>query len=130
MRHPRPQLVAVQGREGQAVMTKEGSFRRLIRNLQRCTVRRWIPVAERLPEHDQPVLARFKPVKPLHDGQPPFEVCVAAFDAEKAKCEQQNHPPRTPRSNWYRYAARGDCAHYFRATHWQPLPALPPGDHQ
>jgi hypothetical protein len=83
---------------------------------------RWIDVAERLPEHDQPVLARFKPVDPLHEDQPDFDVVVAAFDAEKAKLEGEGPPPRSPRSNWYRYAARGDCAHYFRATHWMPLP--------
>ncbi len=76
---------------------------------------RWIPVTERLPEHDQPVLARFEPLEPLYDGQPPFDTCVAAYDAEKAK----DGPHR---SNWYRYAARGDVVHYFRATHWMPLP--------
>lgn len=90
--------------------------------------KQWISVTEHLPEHDRPVLARFNPVEPLYDGQPPYEVCVAAFDAEKAKCEQQGLPPRTPRSNWYRYAARGDCVHYFRATHWMPLTPPPPRD--
>lgn len=103
-------------------MTKPGSFLRLIRNLRRTD---WISVTERLPEHDQPVLARFKPVEPLYDGQPPFEMCVAAYDAEKAKVKSRAKisPVRElPRCDWYRYAARGDTCYYFAATHWRPLP--------
>jgi hypothetical protein len=97
---------------------------------------RWIDVTEKLPEHDQPVLARFKPVEPLHEDQPDFSVVVAAYDARKAEDRAERdrgtsreciagelYPPYPlPSSDWYRYAARGDCAHYFRATHWMPLP--------
>lgn len=93
----------------------------------------WINAESQLPPGDQPVLARFKPVEPLYDGQPPFEVCVAAYDAKKAKATSRlksrpKAPPpvvNVPRCNWYRYAARGNACHYFAATHWQSLPALP-----
>jgi hypothetical protein len=81
---------------------------------------RWIPVTVDLPEQDQPVLARFEPLEPLepcHDGQPPFEACVAAYDQRFAEtCEHR------PGSYWYRCCARGDTVHYFKATAWMPLP--------
>jgi hypothetical protein len=99
---------------------------------QQTTAPAWIDVGERLPEHDQPVLARFEPVEPCHDAQPPFEVCVAAYDASKAAAHAEADarlpkPPRhIPPCNWYRYAASGDVVHYFTATHWMPLPEPPP----
>ena len=73
--------------------------------------RRWVPVAERLPDIDANVLAAFS-----EDGK--TRVCEVLF----ADFSDEDEPPRPEWCGDY-----GRIAHE-NVTHWMPLPAPPDGD--
>ncbi len=68
---------------------------------------RWIPVSERLPEHDSRVLVAAK--------QPDGQLVV-----KELLFVDWSDPPEPPRPEW-----SGDRGHERNVTHWMPLPEPP-----
>ena len=85
-----------------------------------CTVQKWIPVAERLPEIGDTYLVV---VKYKYDWEDDYTI-----DTDVAMFHPYDNPDAYIDNRWDTYIDWDEGQQYLHVTHWMPLPQPPKGE--